>query len=524
MIWLTTVAVEYQNITHSPVFIMSNPSAPPSAVYITEADKYDASVERISNFINGRFVPPSDGSFLPNLNPATNAPLCLIPASKSADVQEAVKAARAAFPAWAELGYEKRAALLDALANAIERDAEEMASWESEDSGKPLSLARRIDVPRAVSNFRFFAGAVRHDEVGAHHMSDALNYTVRHPVGVAGLITPWNLPIYLLSWKVAPALAMGNTVVAKPSEITPRTAHKLAMLAKEVGIPDGVLNIVHGYGWDAGQALCEHPDVNLISFTGGTVTGRKVAATAAPMFKKLSLELGGKNATVVFADCDWEKTVAGTARAAFTNQGQVCLAGSRIFIEESIYDRFVEALVKEVSKLQCGDPKSADFGAVSSLQHLAKIESYVELARNHEGVRILCGGKRAALPPPFDQGAFYVPTLIAGLPHDHRCSVEEIFGPVATVHKFKDESEVIDMINVTRYGLAGSIWTENLTRAHRVAKKWETGMVWVNCWLHRDLRVPFGGIKESGVGTEGGKHSLEFYSQYKNVCIHLGAQ
>jgi len=483
-----------------------------------------AAAARLSNFINGASVPPADGAYLPNVNPASNELLCEIPASKRADVDAAVKAAKAALPAWQKVSAEQRADMLDAIAAGIARRADEMARLESEDSGKPLSLASRIDVPRAVANFRFFAGALRHDEVQCTHMADAINYSSRSPVGVCGLITPWNLPIYLLSWKVAPALAMGNTVVAKPSEITPRSASMLAEIVKEAGVPDGVFNIVHGYGWDAGQALCEHEDVALISFTGGTATGRRVAATAAPMFKKLSLELGGKNATIVFGDCDFASTVAGAVRAAFTNQGQVCLAGSRIFVQDSIYDRFVAAMLEEVKKLKCGDPRTSNFGAVSSLDHRKKIEGYVSQALA-DGGQILCGGSRPKdLPAPFNEGAFFEPTLLANLSPEHPCSREEIFGPVAVVHRFNTESEVVAYANNTSYGLAGSLWTSDISRANRVAKQWQTGMIWVNTWLHRDLRVPFGGIRQSGTGTEGGRHSLEFYSNIKNVCLHNGPE
>lgn len=445
---------------------MSSPSAPASS----------ASSPRLSNFINGAFVAPVDGAYMPNINPATSQIICEIPASKRADIDVAVAAAQKALPAWKALSYEQRADFLDRIAEGITRRSEEMARVESEDSGKALSTARRIDIPRATANFKFFAGAVRHDELSCTHMADALNYSMRTPVGIAGLITPWNLPIYLLSWKVAPALAMGNVVIAKPSELTPRSASMLAEICSEVGLPAGVLNIVHGLGGDAGQALCEHPDVNLVSFTGGTVTGRRVAATAAPLFKKLSLELGGKNATIVFDDCDFEMTVKGAARAAFTNAGQVCLAGSRIFVQDALYDRFVAALTKEVQLLRCGDPATADFGCVSSLEHRAKIEGYVAKAVA-DGAQVLCGGKRPSLPPPFDAGAFYEPTLLACLPATHACSVEEIFGPVATLHRFHTEEEVVAFANNTKYGLAGSVWTADLARAHRVAREWTTGMV-----------------------------------------------
>lgn len=377
-----------------------------------------------------------------------------------------------------------------------------------------------MDIARAVSNFRFFAGAVRHDFTECHHMADAFNYSSRSPVGVCGLITPWNLPIYLLSWKVAPALAMGNTIVAKASELTPLSAQALALIVKQVGVPDGVFNLVHGYGWEVGQALVAHPNVPLISFTGGTVTGKKVAATAAPMFKKLSLELGGKNSTIVFADCDFDLAVQGAVRSAFTNQGQVCLAGSRVFVERSIYDRFLEAFLERAKMLSPGNPldPQTNFGALVSHAHRDKVASYVAIAEQ-EGGRVALGGKVPELKEPLHSGAFFLPTVIVDAPPSSRVSREEIFGPIVTVHPFDTEDEVVAEANAVAYGLAGSVWTTNLSRAHRVSRNWQTGMVWVNCWLHRDLRAPFGGVKDSGVGREGGRHSLEFYSELKNICI-----
>jgi len=436
-----------------------------------------------------------------------------------------VAAALAAFKKWSKTPSSARADYLDKLATYIEAHAAEWVTAECRDCGKPSSLAAALDIPRAASNFRFFAGAIRHDEVQATHMAEALNYTQRCPVGVAALITPWNLPIYLLSWKVGPALAMGNTVVAKPSELTPLTAHLLAKACKEVGLPDGVFNLVQGFGYEAGQALVEHKDVRIISFTGGTATGKKVAAAAAPSFKKLSLELGGKNASVVFADCDFPATVAGVFRSAFANMGQICLCGSRVFIERPIYDKFVHALVQEVAKIKIGDPAlpTTTFGSLNSLAHREKVMSYVELARK-DGATILCGGKIPDLPEPLSRGAFYEPTIIAGLPHTHRCVQEEIFGPVITVHPFDSEAEVVEAVNSVQYGLAGSVWTQHLARGHRVAQSIDSGMIWVNCWLLRDLRVPFGGTKASGVGREGGALSLEFYSESKNICVMVPSE
>lgn len=475
------------------------------------------------NYIDGAFVPAKSGAWLDDIGPATNTPIARIPRSSASDVQDAVNAANAAFQGeWANRSRLERADLLEAIADEIAKRAPEIAHAESLDTGKPISLASTVDIPRSESNFRFFAGAVRHDETAFHGMQGALNYTLRRPIGVAGLITPWNLPLYLLSWKVAPALAMGNTIVAKPSEMTPYTATLLAEVFDAVGAPKGIFNLVHGLGGEAGQAIVEHPDVPLISFTGGTETGKRVAATAAPMFKKLSLELGGKNPTLVFADADLDEAVPGTARAGFLNQGQVCLCGSRVLVEASIAEDFTARLVEHVKAMRVGAPDdpSVRLGAVISQEHRAKVESYIALAKE-EGGEILAGGGRPNLPAPYDKGAFIEPTIIGGLSIDARCATEEIFGPVVTVHTFKDEDEALEMANSVRYGLAASVWTTDLKRAHRVSAAIESGMVWVNTWLLRDLRVPFGGMKDSGVGREGGKHSLEFFSESRNICIKL---
>ena len=480
-------------------------------------------IRDLHNFIGGERVPARSGAWLDDVGPATNTLIARIPRSNADDVADAVAAANTAFRGeWSNWDRLQRADLLEAIADEIARRAPEIAQAESLDTGKPITLASTVDIPRSESNFRFFAGAVRHDETAFHGMQGALNYTLRQPLGVAGLITPWNLPLYLLSWKVAPALAMGNTVVAKPSELTPYTATLLAEVFEAVGAPKGIFNLVHGLGAEAGQAIVEHPDVPLVSFTGGTATGKRVAATAAPMFKKLSLELGGKNPTVVFADADLDEAVPGAARAGFLNQGQVCLCGSRILVEASIAEDFTARLVEHVQGMRVGAPSDPDvrLGAVISQDHRAKVESYIALAQD-EGGTILAGGARPNLPAPYDQGAFIEPTVIGGLPVTARCATEEIFGPVVTVHAFQDEAEAIAMANGVRYGLAASVWTSDLKRAHRVSAALESGMVWVNTWLLRDLRVPFGGMKDSGVGREGGKHSLEFFSEARNICIKL---
>jgi len=476
------------------------------------------SAPSLQNFIDGTFVAPKSGTYFDDVNPATGEVIARIPDSDRADVDTAVAAARHAFPAWSRTPAEQRSRVLLRLAELIEQHLEELALLESRDNGKPVSLARRMDIPRAVANFRFFATAILHQDSRAHVTdSVALNYTLRQPVGVAGLISPWNLPLYLLSWKIAPALASGNTCVAKPSELTPLTAQRLAELSIEAGLPPGVMNIVHGTGPKAGAALCEHPDVPLISFTGGTVTGAKVAAAAAPLFKKLSLELGGKNPNVIFADADLDDAVATSIRSSFWNQGEICLCGSRIFVERSIYDEFVQRFVAETKKLRIGDPEDAqtDVGALISEAHLRKVMGYLDLARE-EGGAIVTGGNRVDRP-----GFFLEPAVITGLGCECRTLQEEIFGPVVTVTPFDGEEEALRFANSTRYGLSATVWTRDLQRAHRFAAALHAGTVWINCWLLRDLRVPFGGMKDSGVGREGGLESLEFFTESKNVCVKL---
>ena len=474
-------------------------------------------------YIGGRLVGAQSGARLANVNPATGQQTSALARGSAEDVDAAAQAAHSAKEVWSTTPAEQRAQILERTADVIAQNLDELAVMESEDTGKPLSLARQIDIPRAVANFRFFASAIRQESLGAHPMPTALNYTQRRPLGVVGLITPWNLPLYLLTWKTAPALAMGNTVVAKPSELTPQTATRLAEILTEAGLPAGAFNVVHGLGPEVGQPLVEHPQVSGISFTGGTATGARVAATAAPRFKKLSLELGGKNATIVFADADLDAAVDGAVRAGFANQGEICLCGSRVLVERSIYDAFLERYVERVAALRVGPPMDAEtqVGALISTAHRDKVESYIELARE-EGGAVLCGGTRPKLAPAFADGAYLSPTVVAGLSSSCRTATEEIFGPVVTTHPFDDDGEPIDMANASRYGLSASVWTRDLRRAHRVSEALDVGLVWVNTWLLRDLRVPFGGVKDSGVGREGGRYSMEFFSESKNICIHLG--
>ena len=474
------------------------------------------------NFIGGVFVNALDGGTIENINPASGQAIGTLTRSNASDVESAVQSALTAQVAWSELTMLERADWLDRIADGLELRKEELAQRESRDTGKPLSLARSVDAQRSIDNFRFFADFARKQQPEVFEMADATNVVHRNPIGTVGLITPWNLPLYLLSWKVAPALLMGNTIVAKPSEMTPLTAHLLGEVASDVNLPPGVLNIVHGYGPEVGQAILENPKIRAISFTGGTATGRHVATTAAPMFKKLSLELGGKNATIILDDADLDLAVEGAMRAGFTNGGQVCLCGSRILVHSSIADRFTAQLVERVNGMVCGAPddESTQIGALISQEHLRKVESYIELGLEEGGV-ILSGGTREMTGPvgPNPNGAFLRPTIIDGLDHSSRTSTEEIFGPVVTLHRFDSDDEAVAMANATEYGLAGSIWSSDTGRAHALAKRIETGIVWINTWLHRDLRTPFGGVKNSGVGREGGAWSLGFFSEPLNICI-----
>lgn len=478
--------------------------------------------ERIKNFIGGKFVEPVGGKFLDNIEPATGKVYSQVPDSDARDVDLAVAAAEGAFPKWSSMPAAERSRVLLRIADLIERDLEKLARAESIDNGKPLSLARSLDIPRAATNFRFFATSILHTENEAHITDGiAFNYTLRLPLGVVGLISPWNLPLYLLTWKIAPALACGNTAIAKPSEITPMSAFLLGEICGEAGLPDGVLNVVQGTGQNVGAAMTAHPKIGAISFTGGTVTGRKVAESCAPQFKKVSLELGGKNPNIIFADADMDAAIAGSLRSSFANQGQVCLCGSRVFVERSAYAQFVDRFVAAASKLKIGDPldSGTDQGAIVSKMQLDKVKFYVDLAKQEGGKVALGGSSPEAINDRCRDGYFFPPTVITDLPVGCRVNREEIFGPVVTITPFESEEEVLGYANDCDYGLASSVWTQNVSRVHRVAERIHAGTVWVNCWMVRDLRVPFGGMKQSGVGREGGEETMRFFTEPKNVCI-----
>ena len=480
-------------------------------------------MQDVLNFIDGRHAPAACGEWLDDVDPATGETYARVASSDARDVDRSVAAALHAFAAWSVTPVVERSKLLRRLARLIERDLEKLARAESIDSGKPLSAARTVDIPRAVQNFDFFADAVTQFSSEAHPTDEvALNYTLRQPLGPVACISPWNLPLYLLTWKIAPALAAGNCVVAKPSEVTPMSAHLLGSLAAEAGLPPGVLNIVQGLGPRAGGPLCAHPGIRAISFTGSTKVGAEIAREAATSFKKLSLEMGGKNPTLVFADADLREAIPQTVRAAFSNTGQICLCGSRILVERSVYDQVRDELVERVRALRVGDPLQADTeqGALVSRQHFDKVMGCLAVARQ-EGGRVLCGGGRASVPGRCAGGFFVQPTLIEGLGPSCRTNQEEIFGPVATLLPFDGADEAVHLANSTRYGLAASLWTRDLSRAHRVGAQLHSGIVWVNCWMLRDLRTPFGGVKESGLGREGGMDALRFFTEPKNVCVKL---
>ena len=478
-------------------------------------------MKKILNYINGVYVNPIANKWLDNYNPSNGEIYAQIADSDKQDISRAYEAARDAFPAWSNTSTDQRSAIMLKIASLIEENLDRFALAESVDNGKPLSLATSVDIPRASSNFRFFGNAITQFSSEAHESVglNTMNFTLRQPIGVVGCISPWNLPLYLFSWKIAPAIAAGNTVVAKPSEVTPMTAFLLGEICTEAGLPAGVLNIVHGLGPSAGQAIVAHPNIKAISFTGGTKTGEYIARTAAPMFKKLSLELGGKNPNIIFADCDYDKMLTVSVKSSFANQGQICLCGSRIFVERSIYKQFKKDFIAKVTKLKVGNPaeESTSIGALVSKSHLEKVQSYIAIAKE-EGGKVLLGGKTVNVAG-FEKGYYLEPTIIEV--HDDQCRVnqEEIFGPVVTIMPFDTEEEALQLANNVKYGLSSTLWTSDLNRTMRMSKKLEAGIVWVNTWMNRDLRTPFGGTKNSGVGREGGFEALRFFTEAKNVCI-----
>jgi aminomuconate-semialdehyde/2-hydroxymuconate-6-semialdehyde dehydrogenase len=475
----------------------------------------------IENFIDGQYQAPINNNYLDNIEPATGLVYGKIPNSNGADVEQAVAAAERALPAWRALGLEERAGYLMAIAQEIENQLEPLAFAEATDNGKPVALARMVDIPRAASNFKFFAHACSQFASESHAIANtAINYTLRQPVGIVGCISPWNLPLYLFTWKIAPALAAGNCVIAKPSEITPKTAAMLGVICQKVGLPKGVLNILHGTGASIGSAICNHPKIKAISFTGGSATGAAIATQLAPKFKKLSLELGGKNPALIFDDCNFENTIEEVFRASFANQGQICLCASRLYIQRGIYEKFKAALVAKAQALVPQDPlqEETKMGAIVSKAHLEKVLGYINLAKQEGGI-ILAGGEQVQLSGRCTQGYFLQPTIIEGLNNNASCNQQEIFGPVITLQVFDTDEQALALANESQYGLAATIWTQNINRAHQLAEQINTGIVWINCWLLRDLRTPFGGMNHSGVGREGGLEAMRFFTEPKNVCI-----
>lgn len=478
-------------------------------------------MQKIFNYINGNLVNSKENKWLENYNPAIGEVYSLIPDSDNQDVESAYIAAQEAFPLWSNKTIKERSEILQKIANLITKKIDELSFAESVDNGKPLALAKKVDIPRAATNMSFFASAILHEKSDAYQMNQvAINYTLRKPIGVVGCISPWNLPLYLFTWKIAPALAVGNTVVAKPSEVTPMTAYLFSKICLEAGLPKGVLNIVHGLGPKVGEAITKHPNIKAISFTGGTTTGSKIAAIAAPMFKKLSLELGGKNPNIVFADCDLDKAISTSVLSSFSNQGQICLCGSRIFIERKIYKEFKSKFLKKIKNLTIGDPleKTTKIGALVSKGHMEKVLHHIQVAKDEGGILLIGGGQYMA-EGRCQNGYFVQPTVFEGLSYDCTTNQEEIFGPVVTLTPFDYEDEVIKYANSTKYGLSATVWTKDLNKANRMSQLLQSGIVWINCWLVRDLRTPFGGVKDSGVGREGGTYALNFFTETTNVCI-----
>jgi aminomuconate-semialdehyde/2-hydroxymuconate-6-semialdehyde dehydrogenase len=478
------------------------------------------SVTQIRNYIGGQLVPPGSGVYLDNVNPAIGQVYSQVPDSHTDDIDAAVASAEQAVSGWAGASFGQRARVLRKLADLVDRERDRLVQAETDDNGKPLRLARSVDIPRVSANIRFYAGISEGFSSESHSMPDGINYTLRKPLGVVGVISPWNLPLYLMSWKIAPALAMGNCVIAKPSEVTPMTAYLFSELCIEAGLPPGVLNVVHGSGATTGDAMLTHPGIKAVSFTGGTATGEHIARTVAPLFKKFSLELGGKNPTLIFDDCDYERALNTSLHAAFANQGQICLCGSRILVQQTLYEKFVDDFVQRARRMRVGDPHDAnsDLGAVVSRPHQEKILGCIETARQ-EGGHLHCGGGPLHPDGRCAGGFFVEPTVFTGLASDSQTNQQEIFGPVVSIQPFEDEDQAVELANSTRYGLSASVWTRDISRGHRMADRVESGVIWINTWMVRDLRTPFGGMKSSGMGREGGMESLRFFTEPKNVFV-----
>jgi aminomuconate-semialdehyde/2-hydroxymuconate-6-semialdehyde dehydrogenase len=478
---------------------------------------------QVHNFIDGKYVAAADGATLNNINPSKNEVIGHIANSNAKDVEAAVQAAQNAFASWSATTTEHRFTILNKIADLIDANLDALALAECTDNGKPLWLCKKVDIPRASSNFRFFATGIMHFASESHSMANtAINYTLRQPIGIVGCISPWNLPLYLFTWKIAPALAAGNCVIAKPSEVTPVTAYLLGQICNEAGLPAGVLNILQGDGPNCGAAIVAHPKIKAISFTGSTRAGQDIARTAAPMFKKLSLELGGKNPSIIFEDCDWEKMMRTIVQSSFSNQGQICLCSSRILVQDSIYEKFKTEFVQRVQKLNVGNPldDTSKQGAVVSELHYNKILNCIDIAKQ-EGATILCGGHAIKLEGELSNGFYVAPTILENLGPDCKTNMEEIFGPVVTIQKFITTEQAVELANASDYGLAATIWTQDISKANQVAAQVNCGITWINCWLLRDLRTPFGGMHNSGVGREGGWDVLKFFTETKNVCCEF---
>ena len=475
----------------------------------------------IKNYINGKLSNNSNLNHIEVYNPSIGKIYATCPNSDSKTLDSAIKSSKKAFPAWSKLSYSERAKFLFKISNLLEKNIDKFSKYESMDNGKPLTLSRNLDVPRAIENLRFFGSIISNNKSDAFYMENiGINYTIKQPLGIVGTISPWNLPLYLFTWKIAPALVTGNCVIAKPSEITPMTAYLFSKLCIEAELPKGVLNILHGMGSKIGLNIVKHDEIKAISFTGGTETGKIISAECSKSFKKLNLEMGGKNPVLIFDDCDYSKMINNIIKSSFLNQGQICLAGSRLYVHKNIYKKFKNDFVKEVKKIITGDPfhKLSDQGAIVSKEHQNKIDSYINIAIK-EGCKVLQGGNKIKMKDHCENGWYFEPTIIENYDNNSKVNQDEIFGPVVTLNSFESDQEAVDLANNNDYGLASIIWTENINKAHRIADEIQSGIVWINCWLERDLRTPFGGMKKSGYGKEGGNHALDFFTREKNVCI-----